>query len=257
MERFKKDFASFPVPFIRVSAIEGKTLTFPIEGYDAFMFFWNMGRDASPGEIGCYLSHIRVLKMFLESGKEFALICEDDTMPTPECYEVVKQAIAHSNTWDLLRLYGGHVKTAFPYQTLTQVHRLCIPATSMLASVAYIVNRRTAEKLMQKLLPMTVPYDLALWYGRWDIREAAVFPNCILHEDYNNSTIRNATINDSMAMRKRFNFKFKGNWKPWHLVFWTSHGFRLRRKAVRCVLQIIRLLKQWSAQKKSARADGR
>jgi glycosyl transferase family 25 len=238
MERFKKDFESFPVPFVRVSAIEGKTLTFPIEGYDAFMFFWNEGREASPGEIGCYLSHIKALKMFLESGKEFAIICEDDAMPIPESYEAVKQAIVHSETWDLLRLCGGRIKSSFPYQMLVQGHHLCTSITDMIPATAYVVTRCAAEKLIQKLLPTTDFYDSALFQGRWGIREATVFPNCILRNEHSKlSTIREG------SNRKR-------KLKPWHLVFWSCRLFRLRVRTIRYVLQFFRLLKRHFLRKK-------
>ena len=230
MERFEKDFVSFPVPFIRVSAIEGKTLTIPIEDYDAPMFFLYIGREAGPGEIGCYLSHLKVIRMFLESDKEFALICEDDASPTPECYEAIEQAVTHSETWDLLRLCGCRRKTSFPYRTLTPTHSLCTSITGMIQTGAYIVNRRTAEILLQKLVPMTAQYDAALFQGRVGIREATIFPNCMpLNEHSRNSTI-------GSGGRRR--------WKPWHIVFWTCRLRRLWVRIVRYVLQIFRMIRR-------------
>ena len=140
MKRFEKDFASYPIPFIRVPAIEGKTLTIPIEDYDAVKFFLYIGREAGPGEIGCYLSHLKVIRMFLESDKEFALICEDDASPTPECYEAIEQAIAHSETWDLLRLHIRGHRVAYSYRSLISVHNLCTSITGMVPAIAYIVG---------------------------------------------------------------------------------------------------------------------
>jgi len=230
MEQFTKDFASFPVPFIRVPAIEGKNLTIPVEGYDAFMFFLNVGREASPGEIGCYISHIKALKLFLESGKPFGMICEDDAMPIPESYEAVKQAIAHADTWDLLRLYGGRAKTSFPYQELTATHNLCTSITGMVPAAAYVVNRCAAQKLVQRLLPITDLYDSALHHGRCGIRESTVFPNCLLRgENQANSTL---------------GYGYKRNLQPWNLVYWTSRLFRLRVRIVRYSLQLFRLIRR-------------
>jgi len=227
MERFEKDFASFPIPFIRIPAVEGKTLTLPVEGYDAFRFFNHVGREARLGEIGCYLSHVKVLKMFLESEQEFALICEDDAMPIPESYEAIRQAIAHSDSWDMLRLLGGRAKTSFPYQTLTPAYHLCTSITGMVPAAAYMVNRRAAEKLVQKLLPMTDLLDSALFHGRRGIREATVFPNCILRNEYSDHS--------TMEGDHRRNLKL------WHLVFWTCRFFRLRVRIVRYSFQISRM----------------
>ena len=229
MERFERDFASFPIPYIRISAVEGKQLTIPVKDYDPFKFFLNIGREALPGEIGCYLSHLKVLQEFLESGKEFALICEDDARPIPESYEVIQQAIANSKSWDLLRLYGGRPKTSFPYQALSSTHNLCIQVTGMVSTAAYIVSRHATGILLKKLVPMTALYDTALFHGQLGIREATVVPHGILrYEDGNPSTIE---------------YGIKRKLKPWNLVYWSCRFYRLWTRTVRYSLQLIRILK--------------
>ena len=238
MERIEKDFASFPIPFIRVPAIEGKTLTLPIEGYDAVKFFFNTGREAGPGEIGCYLSHLKVLKMFLESDKEFALICEDDAMPISDSYEVLKQAVVHAETWDMLRLCTWRSDKSFPYRSLplpnntTAQYSLYTQIGCTLHAAAYVVNRCAADILVQKLTPMPDIYDQALFQGRVGVREATVFPNCFLWGEHSG----NSTINVSNNVKR--------NWKPWHIVFWTRCFYRLRVRIVRYALQIFRILRR-------------
>jgi len=230
MGSFEKNFESFPIPYIRVPAIEGNKLTIPVEDYDAPMCFLYIGREAGPGEVGCYLSHLKALRMFLESEKEFALICEDDAAPTPECYEAIKQAIVHAGTWDLLRLCGGRGKTSFPYRSLTPTHNLSTSITGMVPAAAYIVNRRAAEILIQKLVPMTSQYDDALFHGRIGVREATVFPNCMFVNEHG----RKSTIGNNIRRRL----------KPWHFVFWTCRLRRLWVRIVRYSLQIFRLCKR-------------
>lgn len=233
MECFEKNFSAFPIPYVRVPAIDGRQLTIPVEDYDAPMCFFYIGREMHPGEIGCYLSHLKVLRMFLESDKEFALICEDDAALTPECYEAIQQAIAHAETWDLLRLCGGRRKTSFPYRSLTPIHSLCTSISGMIPAAAYIVNRRAAEILVQKLVPMTSQYDDALLHGRVGVREATVFPNCM----FTNELSRNSTI--AGDIRRKL--------KPWHLIFWTCRLHRLWVRIVRYSLQIFRLCQRTRA----------
>jgi glycosyl transferase family 25 len=234
MKRFKKDCESFPLPLIRISAIEGRTLTLPVEEYDAFMFFWNVGRYASPGEIGCYFSHVKTLKTFLESGKEFALICEDDAIPSPECYEVIQQAITFSESWDFVRLCGGRAKTSYNYRALTSTHNLCTSITGMIPAAAYIVNRHAAETLSKKLLPMSDLYDSALHHGRYGIRETTVLPNCFRGGKQDDIP---STIEQEDGGRKNIR-----NLKPWHFVFWTCRLFRLRIRVVRYAFQTVRII---------------
>jgi len=231
MKQFAKDFESFPIPFIRVSGIEGQTLTIPIENYDALKFFSYVGREATPGDIGCYLSHLKVLRMFLESGKEFALICEDDAAPTPECYEAIEQAIAHSESWDLLRLYARRHEASLliSYRSLTSVHNLCTSIHGMDDAAAYVVHRRAAEILVKKLVPMVCQYDNALFQGRLGVREATVFPYCVFRH-YHKSTI-------GYDLRRKL--------YPWHIVFWGGFFRRLLFLVVRCSFQCVRLFRRW------------
>ena len=230
MKRFVENFRSFPIPYIRVSAIEGRNLTIPVKDYDALMFFIYTGRDALPGEIGCFLSHIKVLRMFLESEKEFAFICEDDAMPISESHEAIEQAISRSRSWDLLRLFGGRFKTSFPYQSLTSNHSLCTSITGMVATAGYIVNRHAAEILVKRLLPMTSLYDCALFHGRVGVMEATVYPDCILRNEFSNTS----TID----------YGVKRNLKPWHLIFWSCRFYRLWARIVRYSLQLYRMIKR-------------
>ena len=234
MEQFKKDFEAFPIPFIRVPAIEGKDLVMPIKEYNATKFFFSNGQEATPGEIGCYLSHLKVFKMFLESDKELALICEDDATPTHNAYEILEQAIAYSETWDLLRLHKiyFHSETFFPYRALPQGHNLCTSISGVNSSTAYVVNRRAAEILVKKLIPMTRAYDNALFQGRVGIREATVVPDCMFPNECHNVT----TIEGKSKTKRR--------WKPWHCVFWTSRFRRTWIRIVRYSLQFFRLFKR-------------
>jgi len=239
MERFKKDFEAFPIPFIRVPGVEGKDLVMPIKEYNATKFFYNAGRKPSPTVIGCYLGHLKVLKTFLESDREFALICEDDVVPGPDTYEVIEQAIVHAETWDLLRLYVHRRDITFLYRSLslpdktTVQYGLYTQIGSTLCAAAYIVNRRATEILLQKLVPMPDQYDLALFQGRVGVRETTVLPNCFLWSEHSdNTTIDNISWCDS---RK---------WKPWHIVFWTRAFYRLRVRIVRYSLQYFRMFKR-------------
>lgn len=229
MERFAKSFATFPLPYIRVSAVDGKLLNTPIENFNNFMFWFNTGRAALLGEIGCYLSHLNVLKTFLESDKEFAMICEDDAAPAPGCHETIQEAIDNSGSWDLLRLYGCRRKTSFPYLELSHSRHLCTSITSLVETRAYMVNRRAAKKLLRNLSPMTAAYDVALFKGHIGIKEATVLPNCIIRDESSGNT---STIQDGA----------KRNLRPWHLVYWTCRLHRLWVRTTRYSLQFLRMI---------------
>ena len=71
------------IPFERVSAVDGcdlsqstiESLTYPINHFETKVRFT---RALTPGEIGCFLSHIKCWKKLASSTEKWALILEDD-----------------------------------------------------------------------------------------------------------------------------------------------------------------------------------
>ncbi|MBY0263973.1 MAG: glycosyltransferase family 25 protein, partial [Holosporales bacterium] len=67
-------------PLERVSAVDGRTLTeaeiTSVMDKGTFKIFFSIPHEL--GTIGCYLSHMKVWKKFLQSPFKFALVFEDD-----------------------------------------------------------------------------------------------------------------------------------------------------------------------------------
>lgn len=66
------------VSLLRVSAVRGSTLP------ESFYSRLTKDKDAAPGTMGCFLSHVHCWEMVLQSGAEWAAILEDDTTILPE-----------------------------------------------------------------------------------------------------------------------------------------------------------------------------
>jgi glycosyl transferase family 25 len=63
----------------RVTAVDGLTLDRnSVALYSTNRTWWRTGRDLTNAEIGCFLSHLNCMQMFLDSGEELCLIVEDD-----------------------------------------------------------------------------------------------------------------------------------------------------------------------------------
>lgn len=147
----------------RVSAVEGKLLdlsTLPELSMTSFMA--NHGRPVKPAEVGCYLSHLRVCRLFLEqSSHEFALILEDDVKFAPDFMAVLDGLLQHTQDWDLVRLSGFHSGGPVGIRQLSPGRELAIMFFKQTNSAAYLINRRAAQAMLDRLVPMTVPYDHA------------------------------------------------------------------------------------------------
>jgi glycosyl transferase family 25 len=157
--------APLPLTWQRISAVEGKHLNLPkLQALSIPQFLANHGKQPKPAEVGCYLSHLKVFEAFLatpESEAEFALILEDDVKFAPDFMDVLSGLIHHRADWDLVRLSGFHSGGPVGIRELCPGRRLAIMFFKQTSSAAYIINRHAARQMLERLVPMTVPYDHA------------------------------------------------------------------------------------------------
>lgn len=107
------------------------------------------------GEIGCFLSHIHLLKKAIESKKKYVLILEDDAKIEENIFkdidDILKQAPKDFEMIFLGHNYYEEEKENFELKKINYLH----------GAQAYIVNTNTItmEKI-DKLLPFKRPYDV-------------------------------------------------------------------------------------------------
>ncbi len=163
--------------FERVSAVVGKQLQLPIAEFSDRKYRRYHGKRPNLGQIGCYLSHLKVLNAFLETDESFAMVCEDDITPVAQLADIVQSAMAFQNQWDILRLSGFHDSHPMKVHKLSGDYSLAVNATRLCGTGCYVVSRQAAEVLVQRLLPMRVPIDHAIdreWF--YGLRAMAVDP---------------------------------------------------------------------------------
>ncbi|QND44556.1 glycosyltransferase family 25 protein (plasmid) [Rhizobium lusitanum] len=147
--------------FERVSAIDGRNIAFPIPEFDAQAYRRCHGRQANPSEVGCYLSHIECARRFLASGEPHALILEDDLTFPEDFGDLLRASLNAAATWDILRLSTVNTGRKYPFVDITPRRSLAVALTREKGSGAYIINRRAARWMVEKLVPMRLPYDIA------------------------------------------------------------------------------------------------
>lgn len=167
------------IPYRRVSAVEGRGISFPIPEFDEHGYQRRHGRRRNDAEVGCYLSHLECLRLLLASDLDLAIVLEDDASPSPDLSLVIEEALRYEDAWDVLRLSGYHDPHPMPIATLRTAppRRLGVPITRLSGAAAYVVGRRAAEVLLRRLVPMRVPFDHALdreWFH--GLRVAMVDP---------------------------------------------------------------------------------
>jgi len=137
--------------FIRIPGIYGEDEDF-IKNDDIFY----LSRYLCPKSVlGCYMSHRLALKTFLEtSTKEYGLILEDDAEPRFENYmEKINESIQNApSDWDIIKL------DYLPkYNIINQTTYTKYPS---LITTAYIINKKSAEKIMKQKMIYHVDIQL-------------------------------------------------------------------------------------------------
>ena len=171
--------------YTRVDAVLGKKLKEPIREFDERRFNILTGKHKNYGEIGCYLSHINTLKEFLRSDLNYALILEDDVNLPDHLPELITEAISHAKYWDLLRLSSSRVGKYIKITDLQFDSSLAYNTRVLKNTGAYMINRRAAKACVEKMLPMRLPFDVALDRD-WDLgfKTACVIPYPVTCEDF-------------------------------------------------------------------------
>lgn len=179
------------------------------------------GMFPSRGEIGCYLSHLDAMKVLLASEAEQALILEDDVGLTDALPGVLQALARVPERWDMVKLSGVHSGTPQPVLPLTERHALAVMLSQCTGSSAYLINRRAAQRYLERLLPMRLPYDHA--YDRaWvlGLKVRRVDPLVALHDSEAPSTIAavSAVAGQATAPSRKFPWYRKLSTYAWRIV---------------------------------------
>ena len=183
-EHMSETFTEAEIPIVRVPAIDGTQLIFPCVDFNEKKFWQFHGRETNIFEVACYLSHLKAIKLFLESDDEFAMICEDDLFLKPGCKEVVEIALSSSSLWNILRLSGLREGRACWLQQLSPRYFLTLHLSRLKGAGAYLIDRKAAAILVNELTPMWLPWDHAIdreW--TFGLRALAVAPFPISQTD--------------------------------------------------------------------------
>lgn len=153
---------SLNLTYVRVSAVLGKEVPDWERLVDAELYgARNRLPMPRPGEVGCYLSHLKAMEEFLRTDAPWCVILEDDVEVRPECVEVLA-ALGQKDDWDLVKLFCFHSGLPVRKRALTPTHHLVVHLTRTTSSAAYAVNRRAAATLLRTMKPITEQVDHAL-----------------------------------------------------------------------------------------------
>ncbi|WP_182084656.1 glycosyltransferase family 25 protein [Aureimonas sp. ME7] len=162
----RADAAAHGIELIRIAGVDGKTIPDDERTLlDRQAFLAHHGKRPMPGEYGCYASHLKALEAIAASDCEAGVVLEDDVRLREECVPVL-QALLTRDDWDVVRFAHHRRPKRRVLRALPHGRHLAVPFFGPTGSAAaYIVRQSAAERLARALVPMTLPFDVALERG--------------------------------------------------------------------------------------------
>lgn len=144
---------------------EIKNITYPSVQYTIKNSRYSHNNIGSKGAIGCYLSHITLWKMLLESDEEMFLIFEDDVDVNKNIDNFTDKLnnsinLINNNNWDII--YLGYF-TINNYSSEGNKSYFKIKNVT-LGLHSYIINRKGAKKLLKNVFPIVDQLDSYMSY---------------------------------------------------------------------------------------------
>jgi glycosyl transferase family 25 len=221
LERITQRLQQVGLPFTRVSGVDGRQLDERERGeaIDEATFRRLHGMPSLPGEVGCYLSHVKAIRAFLATDADAALILEDDVQPDPALPQVLQALLGCPAHWDTVKISGVHSGNPVRVRQLTDRHWLTVMLTRCTGASAYVINRRAAQAYADGMLPMTLPYDHVYDQGwHFGLKVRLVQPLAALHD-----SVVQTTITPVGAVSRKF------HWTRRLYAFWFRAGNEWRR----------------------------
>jgi len=106
----------------------------------------------SLGAVGCYLSHLEIYKKIISGNDDYAIIFEDDTLPSLDIDELQSRLTNIPNDWDIILIGGIYKKKAYYNDNIYDVEKFILLH-------AYIMSKKCAKKIVDKALPMNQQID--------------------------------------------------------------------------------------------------
>ena len=184
-ETMQRELASWSLDFEFFEAIDGLTLAEASYGYRMQDEWWHImrGRQFSPGEIGCFLSHYALWRHLVETGARHAIVLEDDARLEAGFPAVVDDLMKVGGDWDIVMLSPKRsYRVDREIAALAADRRLVRFARRVAGAVGYLIRLEAAEDLLHYCWRIRAPID---WlYPEWwrnGLRVYAVLPAIVRH----------------------------------------------------------------------------
>ncbi len=170
------------MPAERVAAVEGMSV--PPELADYFRVKQDGAPSLSPGEVGCYASHLKVARRVLDEGLDYALVLEDDAiLPVTLRGDLDEILSSVPHGWDIVHLSNNPTRAFRPLKEMRGHRKIVSYSRVPAGAIGYLISSRGAEKLLAPRV-CTWPIDTD-FRQPWEFGLSiyGVVPKLIAHND--------------------------------------------------------------------------
>ncbi|MDD2988187.1 MAG: glycosyltransferase family 25 protein [Zoogloea sp.] len=144
----------------------------------------------SPGEVGCYLSHVRSWQEIVDRRLSHAIVLEDDVSCSPSMIRVADEVASLGLPIDAVRLSALRPIRGILLTTLSGGENLILPTKNPSGAQGYMVTFGGAKRLLATLSVPRCPVDTALdAYWMYGLRIPLITPSVVEEEGHLVSTI--------------------------------------------------------------------
>jgi glycosyl transferase family 25 len=126
---------------------------------DTQRFVIETGRQVTPGEIGCYASHLAVWRM-AETANEAIVILEDDAVLSEDFREALTISASLIQQCGFIRLQNEHRGRSRPVLQISDPFELRLYSRVPHSASGYVIAPRVARALACAAATMTAPIDV-------------------------------------------------------------------------------------------------
>jgi glycosyl transferase family 25 len=153
-----------------VDAVDGTTLS-PDERrlYSRARSLFEVGRGLMEGEVGCALSHLRLLQRMVDEQIPEVLIVEDDIAPRPALGRLLARRDRLPGDRDIVTfcsLSSSSSPRTVEGVALDVEHRVCTYRRMLFGAQCYLVTESAARRVLDVAYPIRMPYDELLFRRR-------------------------------------------------------------------------------------------
>ncbi|MBX9747780.1 MAG: glycosyltransferase family 25 protein [Hyphomonadaceae bacterium] len=200
MAHMRRQLDGLGMLFSRFAAIDGAAMP-----KDLQLYFASPSAFLSPGEIGCYASHLilcdRIVRGEIEAP---VLVLEDDVELSAKLPFLLRRLIAELPAdWDMVRLSRPSKRAEMRVARLDAVHDLVRYTHVPTSTGAYLISRQGAEKfLAPRTRTLPIDQDLRRVWA-WRLNMFGVTPTPVRADVLEQSSINLSGVAHASAIARR------------------------------------------------------